>query len=140
MQYGAFLPHIGPLAHGDVLTNIRTTAQTAEALGFDSVWVGDHIVTPAHITSKYPYSPSGVFALNPKEPILEPLTVLSFVAGCTRKVRLGTAVLVLPHRHAVVTAKTVATLDVLSGGRVIFGVGVGWMEEEFRVLNLSRGQ
>jgi len=135
MQYGAFLPHIGPLARGDVLTNIRTTAQTAEALGFDSVWVGDHIVTPLHITSKYPYTASGSFPLDPQEPLLEPLSVLSFVAACTSKVRLGTAVLVLPHRHAVVTAKTVATLDVLSGGRVIFGVGVGWMEEEFKALN-----
>jgi probable F420-dependent oxidoreductase len=135
MQYGAFLPHIGPLARGDVLTHIRTTAQAAEALGFDSVWVGDHIVTPHHIASKYPYSPGGSFPLDPKEPLLEPLTVLSFVAGCTDKVRLGTAVLVLPHRNAVVTAKMVASLDVLSGGRVIFGVGVGWMEEEFRALN-----
>ncbi len=135
MQYGAFLPHIGPLARGDVLSNIRTTAQAAEALGFDSVWVGDHIVTPTHIASPYPYSPNGSFPLNPKEPLLEPLSVLSFVAACTNKVRLGTAVLVLPHRHAVVTAKTVATLDVLSGGRVIFGVGVGWMAEEFKVLN-----
>ena len=84
MQYGAFLPHIGPLARGDVLTHIRTTAQTAEALGFDSVWVGDHIVTPTHIASQYPYSPSGAFPLNPQEPVLEPLSVLSFVAGCTR--------------------------------------------------------
>ena len=76
MKYGAFLPHIGPLAHGDVLTNIRTTAQTAEALGFDSVWVGDHIITPTNIASKYPYTASGSFPLNPKEPILEPLSVL----------------------------------------------------------------
>jgi probable F420-dependent oxidoreductase len=135
MQYGAFLPHIGPLARGDALNHIRTTAQTAEALGFDSVWVGDHIVTPLHITSKYPYSPSGSFPLNPQEPLLEPLSVLSFVAACTNKVRLGTAVLVLPHRNAVVTAKTIATIDVLSAGRMIVGVGVGWMEEEFQVLN-----
>lgn len=135
MKYGAFLPHIGPLAHGDVLTNIRITAQTAEALGFDSVWVGDHIVTPTNIASKYPYTASGSFPLNPKEPILEPLSVLSFAAACTTKIRLGTAVLVLPHRHAIVTAKTVATLDVLSGGRVILGIGVGWMEEEFNALN-----
>ncbi|HXG20241.1 MAG TPA: LLM class F420-dependent oxidoreductase [Methylomirabilota bacterium] len=135
MKYGAFLPHIGPLAHGNVLEHIRTTAQTAEALGFDSVWVGDHIVTPINIASKYPYTTSGAFPLDPKEPILEPLSVLSFAAACTTTIRLGTAVLVLPHRHAVVTAKTVATLDVLSGGRVILGVGVGWMEEEFKVLN-----
>ncbi len=92
-------------------------------------------MTPLHIASQYPYSPTGAFPLNPQEPLLEPLAVLSFVAGCTKTIRLGTAVLVLPHRHAVVTAKTVATLDVLSGGRVIVGVGVGWMEEEFRVLN-----
>jgi probable F420-dependent oxidoreductase len=135
MKYGAFLPHIGPLAHGNVLEHIRTTAQTAEALGFDSVWVGDHIVTPINNASKYPYTTSGAFPLDPKEPILEPLSVLSFAAACTTTIRLGTAVLVLPHRHAVVTAKTVATLDVLSGGRVILGVGVGWMEEEFKVLN-----
>ena len=135
MQYGAFLPHIGPLAHGDVLTHIRTTAQNAEAMGFDSVWTGDHIVTPLHIASPYPYSPTGSFPMAPHLPILEPLTVLSFVAACTTKIRLGTAVLVVPHRHAVVTAKTVATLDVLSRGRVILGVGVGWMAEEFKVLN-----
>lgn len=136
MRYGAFLPHLGPLARGDVLAHLRTSAQTAEALGFDSVWVGDHIVTPLRIASRYPYSPTGTFPLHPQEPILEPLSVLSFVAGCTTTIRLGTAVLVLPHRHAVVTAKTVATLDVLSGGRVILGVGVGWMEEEFKVLNV----
>jgi alkanesulfonate monooxygenase SsuD/methylene tetrahydromethanopterin reductase-like flavin-dependent oxidoreductase (luciferase family) len=75
--------------------------------------------------------------MNPKAPLLEPLTVLSFVAACTTKIRLGTAVLVLPHRNAVVTAKTVATLDVLSRGRVILGVGVGWMEEEFKAVNAS---
>lgn len=137
MKYGAFLPHIGPLAHGDVMTNIRMTAQNAEALGFDSVWAGDHIVIPVAIASRYPYTASGSFPMNPKEPLLEPLSVLSFVAACTTKVRLGTAVLVLPHRNAVVTAKTVATLDVLSRGRVILGVGVGWMEEEFNAVNAS---
>ena len=137
MKYGAFLPHIGPLANGDVRANIRTTAQNAEALGFDSVWTGDHIVIPTNIVSRYPYTATGSFPMNPKEPLLEPLTVLSFVAACTTKIRLGTAVLVLPHRNAVVTAKTVATLDVLSGGRVILGVGVGWMEEEFNAVNAS---
>ena len=137
MKYGAFLPHIGPLANGDVITNIRTTAQNAEALGFDSVWTGDHIVIPVDIASRYPYTATGSFPMNPKAPLLEPLTVLSFVAACTTKIRLGTAVLVLPHRNAVVTAKTVATLDVLSRGRVILGVGVGWMEEEFKAVNAS---
>lgn len=135
MQYGTYLPHLGPLARGDVLSHIRTAAQTAEGLGFDSVWVGDHIVIPNHIESKYPYDPGGSFPIGPQDPVLEPLTVLSYIAGCTSHIRLGTAVLVLPHRHAVVTAKTIATLDVLSGGRLIFGVGVGWLAEEFTVLN-----
>ena len=135
MQYGAFLPHLGPLAQGDVLNRLKTTAQTAEALGFDSVWVADHIITPKQIASRYPYSPNGSFPLDPQAPLLEPLSVLSFVAACTHKVRLGTAVLVLPHRNAIVTAKTLATLDVLSAGRLICGVGVGWMEEEFNILN-----
>jgi probable F420-dependent oxidoreductase len=140
MKYGAFLPHIGPLARGDVMTNIRMTAQTAEALGFDSVWAADHIVIPQQIGSRYPYTATGAFPMDPTEPLLEPLSVLSFVAACTTKVRLGTAVLVLPHRNAVVTAKTVATIDVLSRGRVILGVGVGWMEEEFNALNASFAQ
>lgn len=140
MKYGAFLPHIGPLARGDVVTNIRMTAQTAEALGFDSVWAADHIVIPQQISSRYPYTATGAFPMDPTEPLLEPLSVLSFVAACTTKVRLGTAVLVLPHRNAVVTAKTVATIDVLSHGRVILGVGVGWMEEEFNALNASFAQ
>ena len=99
MQYGAFLPHLGPLARGDVLNRLKTTAQTAEALGFDSVWVADHIITPKQIASRYPYSPNGAFPLDPQSPLLEPLSVLSFVAACTHKVRLGTAVLVLPHGY-----------------------------------------
>ena len=135
MLYGTYLPHLGPLARGDVLSHIRTAAQTAEGLGFDSVWVGDHIVIPNHIESEYPYDPGGSFPIGPQDPVLEPLTVLSYVAGCTSKVRLGTAVFVLPYCHAVVTAKTIATLDVLSGGRLIFGAGVGWLSEEFTVLN-----
>ena len=135
MKYGAFLPHLGPLAQRDALTRIKTTAQTAEALGFDSVWVADHIITPRQIASRYPYSHNGSFPLDPRAPLLEPLSVLSFVAACTQTIRLGTAVLVLPYRNAIVTAKTLATLDVLSAGRLICGVGVGWMEEEFEILN-----
>ena len=135
MKYGAFLPHLGHLAQRDALTCIKTTAQTAEALGFDSVWVADHIITPKQIASRYPYSHSCSFPIDPRAPLLEPLSVLSFIAACTRTIRLGTAVLVLPYRNAIVTAKTLATLDVLSARRLICGVGVGWMEEEFEILN-----
>ena len=113
---------------------LRALAQAAEGLGFDSVWVSDHLVIPAQITSPYPYSPDGAFRLRPQAPYLEPLTVLTYLAACTQTIRLGTHVLILPYRHPILTAKVVATLDHLSGGRVDLGVGVGWMEEEFQAL------
>jgi probable F420-dependent oxidoreductase len=116
---------------------LRTLAQQAEALGFDSVWVGDHIILPRHVQSVYPYAPDGVSPFDPDEPYCEPLSALHFLAGCTQRVRLGTDVLVLPYRHPVLTAKILATLDVLSGGRVILGIGAGWMREEFEALGLG---
>jgi probable F420-dependent oxidoreductase len=128
---GCTLPASGPNADPG---GLRMLAQTAEDLGFDSVWVSDHLVIPVHVASAYPYSPDSRFRLGPAAPYFEPLTVLTFLAGCTRRVRLGTHVLILPYRHPIITAKVVATLDVISGGRVDLGVGVGWMEEEFVAL------
>ena len=128
---GCVIPASGP--HAGAAT-ARDLAQTAEALGFDSVWVSDHIVIPASIASPYPYSPDGAFRLGPSAPYLEPLTALTYLAGCTETIRLGTHVLILPYRNPVVTAKILASLDVLSGGRVDLGIGVGWMEEEFQAL------
>jgi probable F420-dependent oxidoreductase len=109
-------------------------AQAAEGLGFDSVWVSDHVVVPERIASSYPYSPDGRFPTSPTQPYLEPLVGLGYLAGMTRRVRLGTAVLILPYRHPLLTAKMVATLDALSGGRIDLGIGVGWMREEFAAL------
>jgi probable F420-dependent oxidoreductase len=135
MKFGTILPSIGPLASGPgALDALLTVAQKAEALGFDSLWVGDHIVIPTTIRSRYPYNDTGEFPLPPDLPILEPLTVLGYLAGVTQRVRLGPSVLVLPHRNPIVTAKMFATLDVLSRGRVIAGVGIGWMEEEISLL------
>jgi alkanesulfonate monooxygenase SsuD/methylene tetrahydromethanopterin reductase-like flavin-dependent oxidoreductase (luciferase family) len=113
---------------------VRDLAQAAEALGFDAVWVSDHVVIPATSASAYPYSPDGAFRLGPRAPYFEPLTALTYLAGCTSRVRLGTHVLILPYRHPVVTAKMLATLDVLSGGRLDLGIGAGWMAEEFAAL------
>jgi probable F420-dependent oxidoreductase len=124
----------GPLASPDA---IRSLAQQAEALGFESVWVADHIVVPRQVTSSYPYAASGTSPFNPDSPFYEPLSVLNFLAGCTQRIRLGTHVLIVPYRHPVFTAKILATLDVLSGGRLILGAGVGWMEEEFKSLALD---
>jgi len=121
MKFGFHLPHFGPQADRD---EIVAVAQKAEALGFDSIWVLDHLIMPeAHV---------GVFTAN----VYEPFTVLSFVAGCTEKIRLGTSVIIVPYRNPIEVAKIISTLDALSNGRVIFGAGVGWMEEEFDMLGV----
>jgi probable F420-dependent oxidoreductase len=135
MDYGVVLPHVGPHAREHVVERMQTVARQAEALGYHSLWAADHIVMPTHLTSKYPYHPEGKFPIDPAENFLEPLTVLGYVAACTTTIRLGTGVLIIPYRNPVVTAKTLATLDVLSRGRIILGAGVGWMTEEFAFLN-----
>src|SRR5207249_4332245 len=112
MHYGVVLPHVGPYAREQAVDRLQTVAQQAEALGFRSLWVGDHIVLPTQLTSKYPYHPEGKFPLDPADNFLEPLTVLSYVAACTTTIRLGTGVLIIPYRPPIVTAKMVATLDV----------------------------
>ncbi len=135
MKVGLLLPNLGPLATGpgsvDVMTSI---AQKAEDLGYESLWVADHIVIPTEIKSRYPYNDTGVFPADPEHGFLEPLSALGYLAGITKRVRLGTWVLVLPHRNPIVTAKMFATLDVLSRGRIMLGAGIGWMEEEISLL------
>jgi probable F420-dependent oxidoreductase len=117
--------------------SLRSLAQRAEDLGFDSIWVSDHIILPRQVDSFYPYAADGVPTFKPDESYYEPLAALNFLAGCTQRIRLGTHVLILPYRNPVLTAKILSTLDVLSGGRVILGAGVGWMEEEFLALGLD---
>ncbi|HUF91218.1 MAG TPA: LLM class flavin-dependent oxidoreductase, partial [Candidatus Limnocylindria bacterium] len=109
-------------------------ARQAEALDYDSLWVSDHVVLPWRIDSRYPYNASGDFPLPPATDFLEPLTALSLVAAVTERVALGTSVMVLPHRHPVLAAKMLATLDHLAPGRVILGAGVGWMREEIELF------
>tara|TARA_B100001964_G_C14178930_1_gene575242 strand:+ start:313 stop:1221 length:909 start_codon:yes stop_codon:yes gene_type:complete len=116
---------------------LRSVAQRAEDLGYDHVWVSDHIILPKKVDSFYPYAADGVPTFKPDEPYYEPLAALNFIAGCTQRVRLGTHVLIIPYRNPVLTAKILSTLDVLSGGRVILGAGVGWMEEEFQAMGLD---
>jgi len=116
---------------------IRGVAQRAEDLGYDHVWVSDHIILPKKVDSFYPYASDGVATFRPDEPYLEPLAALNFIAGCTKRIRLGTHVLIIPYRNPVLTAKILSSLDVLSGGRVILGAGVGWMEEEFQAMGLD---
>jgi len=135
MKFGMFLPSFGPMATGPgVVDTLLTITQKAEALGFDSLWVPDHVVLPTTIKSRYPYNYTGRFPIPSEASFLEPLSVLGYLAGVTQRVRLGTWVLVLPHRNPIVTAKMFATLDVLSRGRIILGAGIGWMEEEITLL------
>jgi probable F420-dependent oxidoreductase len=108
----------------------------AEDLGFESLWTTEHIVVPFGYESTYPYAKSGRMPEGEDATMPESLVWLSFMAAATSTIRLGTGVLVVPQRHPLVLAKAVATLDVLSGGRMMLGVGSGWLEEEFDALGL----
>ena len=131
MEFGCHLPIFGPAA---TRANLLTFAREMERLGYESLWASDHVVIPHRIASRYPYSPIGKFPLTPEVPFLEPLTTLAMVAGVTERVQLGTSILVLPHRNPVLAAKMAATIDHLSEGRLVLGVGVGWMREEIELL------
>ena len=138
MRIGVALPTVG-LDHGPDL--LLPVAEAAERLGFDSVWATDHALLPYRRESEYPYARSGTeIAMTPGMGWLEPLAALSFIAARTERVRLGTSVLVLPYRNPVLVASQAATLHLLSGDRLILGVGAGWMREEFDALGLDPAQ
>src|SRR5689334_17302576 len=121
MQIGIHLPHIGRKAGPDT---IRRAAVQAEQLGFADVWVSEHIIIPKD--ADYPPSPN----------FWDPVLTLTWAAACTKRVKLGTSVLVLPMRHPLPLAKELATLQNLSKGRLILGAGVGWLEAEFNALGV----
>lgn len=131
MKIGMQPPNSGPYATPAFITEL---AELGDTLGFDSLQVTDHIVVPAEIRSRYPYNASGVMAAHPESDYYEPLSLLAYLIGRTRRIKLGTSVLILPYRNPILTAKQLACMDQLSGGRMLLGVGVGWMEEEFRIL------
>jgi len=132
MKFGLAFSNIGPFAGPFQAAQL---ARAAEAAGFESVWTVDHVVIPAGYHSVYPYDPSG--RIGPDDAAFpDPLIWLTYVAAATSTLRLGTAILILPQRNPVVLAKQLATLDHLSGGRVILGVGVGWLEEEYEALGV----
>ena len=131
MEFGFGVPSRGPLAS---LENIVALAQKGEELGFDIITVSDHIVVPNDIDSIYPYNETGEFVSSQSGEYMEQLTTVAYLAGVTSRIKLLTSVMVLPHRAPVLTAKMLATIDVLSQGRLIVGCGVGWMEEEFEAI------
>jgi probable F420-dependent oxidoreductase len=131
MLFGFALPGRGPLATPEALAKL---AEKADALRYASLFVTDHVVIPTSLDSTYPYSTTGRFATDWTNGYLEPLAMMGVLVGLTSRVKIGTSVLVVPYRNPVVTAKILATLDVMSGGRIILGAGVGWMKEEFEAV------
>ncbi len=134
MRFGFYMPNSGPTAQPDALAEI---ARRGDELGFHCLVVPDHIIAPNQIKSPYPYTVGGEFGGGQKGEgeWPEQLTTVGFLAGITQRIRLVTSVMIVPYRNPILTAKMLATLDVLSKGRLTVGVGVGWMEEEFVALD-----
>ncbi|MGH7048584.1 MAG: LLM class F420-dependent oxidoreductase [Stellaceae bacterium] len=133
MQYGFGAPVSGSLASPE---NLARIVVAGEAAGYDYATISDHVVIPRDIEARYPYSDTGEFPGRSRGDRHEQLTALAYVAGKTSRLRLVTSVTVVPHRPAVLLAKMLATIDVLSGGRLTFGIGAGWMKEEFAALGV----
>jgi len=130
MDIGCHLPNQGPLATGEALVRF---CREAEQRAVASLWVSDHVIFPRTATGSYP---GGRFPHPPDKPYLEPVTVLAAAAVCTTRARLGASVFILGHRHPVVMAKMLTSIDALSNGRLICGVGVGWWKEELETLGV----
>ena len=125
LKVGVVLPTYRRLATAE---NIRLAAQLSESLGFDSIWVTDHVVVPA----------ASVEAFGPT--FYEAVTVMSYLAGITKRVQIGAAILIVPYRHPLLLAKMLATADQLSGGRLIFGAGLGWLESESNLMGVPHAR
>jgi probable F420-dependent oxidoreductase len=132
MKFGLRLPGAGPYAGPDAIVAF---AQKAEALGFDSVWMTDHIALPVDIGSKYPYREDGKFFWSPETPYFDTILTLAWASAATERINVGTSVLIAGWHHPVNTAKALATLDVLNGGRTTVAIGTGWMKEQFEIFN-----
>ena len=135
MEYGFYLPNSGAGAEPDALADI---AKLGDRLGFYCMVMPDHILQPNRVNSTYPYSLTGdILAAGQSGDgeWPEQITTLAYLAGVTERIRLATSVMIIPYRNPILTAKMLSTLDMLSKGRLILGAGVGWMEEEFELLN-----
>jgi probable F420-dependent oxidoreductase len=131
MRIGVKLPSSGPAARA---ADPIAAAADAEAAGFDSVWVSDHVVMPGAAASRYPFSSGGETPWDPEEPWYDALVAMAAAGAVTQRVEVGVAVLVVPMRNPIVLAKQLASIDALSGGRVVLGAGAGWLAEEFAAL------
>ena len=133
MKIGIAYANVGPFGQAE---NAAHLGQCCDSVGVESLWTVEHVVVPQGYESKYPYSADGKMPGGEDSPIPDPIVFLSFMAGVTKRVRLATGILILPQRHPVYVAKAFATLDQLSGGRAMMGIGIGWMKDEFDVLGV----
>jgi len=133
MKFGLSFANAGPFSDPTAMVHL---AKTAEQNGLESIWTVEHVVIPVGYESTYPYDRSGKIPAPDDMDIPDPLVSLAYVAASTTTLRLATGILILPQRHPIYVAKEVATLDKLSGGRAILGIGVGWLEEEFDALGI----
>ena len=131
IRIGAKLPHSGPLP---ARLGLDRMAARLEAAGFDSMWVSDHVVFPHEVRSRYPFAADGRVTWRVDVDYIEPVIALSAISAATSRAELGTSVLILPMRNPVLFAKQAACIDVLSRGRLVLGVGAGWLREEFDAL------
>jgi probable F420-dependent oxidoreductase len=132
MKFGTMIMGVSFRAYPEV-------AAAYDENGFESIWIPEHLVFPAEMPPTYPYSESGYPPVTPDTPSYDPWAVLSYLAGSTSRIRLATNIYILPLRHPLQTARSVVTVDRVSGGRVTLGIGVGWLEDEFDYLGVDFG-
>jgi probable F420-dependent oxidoreductase len=134
LRFGVALPSFGYAVSREAVLSV---ARAAERFGYETLWAGDHVAFPLRSSSTYPYRDTAMLATT-RPAAGDPLVSLAVAAGATDRIKLGTGVLILPYRNPLVTAKMVATLDVLSGGRTVLGIGAGWLREEFEAVRAPR--
>jgi probable F420-dependent oxidoreductase len=137
MEFGVVTGNFGTFEEDPGVDGCLVIADEAERLGFDSVWVHDHVVMPSDVTSTYLYNDTGASPFRVDQYIYDPLAVMAAIGARTSRVGIGTSVLIVPYRNPLVLAKALSTIDRISHGRVILGIGVGWMAEEFEALGIG---
>lgn len=133
MKFGLFFANAGPFSQPETF---EALCRSADEVGIESLWTVEHVVVPVGYESRYPYSESGKMPGPENSPIPDPIVALSYAAAITKRVNLATGIVILPQRHPFYVAKEFASLDVLSRGRAILGVGIGWLEEEFDAMGV----
>jgi probable F420-dependent oxidoreductase len=133
VKVGVFAIGAGATAEPETIKGIATTS---ERLGFATVWAPEHIVFIDDYASRYPYAPAGKAPVRTDVPLLNPFIALAWAAACTSRIRLGTGIALVPEYHPLLLGKIVASVDYLSGGRMLLGIGIGWLEEEFNALGI----